>query len=134
MIQSNTVSPTTSPVRMLRLCLNDYYYTNDPKYSKKSIFKQFFFMLDQIIVFNMIHLRSFERKIVSKHFQLFRISFQKLNIHGISRFSAVFIINNLNALRRFLMKNQPVEHCMKNFLVIYIFDRNNVKQKTSTHE
>jgi hypothetical protein len=32
------------------------------------------------------------------HFQFVRISYQILDFHGISRFSAVFIINNLNAL------------------------------------
>jgi hypothetical protein len=39
------------------------------------------------------------KKLISRHFQLVRISYQKLDFHGISRFSAVFIINNLNAWR-----------------------------------
>jgi hypothetical protein len=51
------------------------------------------------MVFNMTHLRICGRKIISRHFQLVRISYQKLDFHGISRFSAVFIINNLNALK-----------------------------------
>jgi hypothetical protein len=54
---------------------------------------------DASMVFNMTHLRSYGRKITSRHFQLVRISYQKLDFHGISRFSAVFIINNLNAWR-----------------------------------
>jgi hypothetical protein len=49
------------------------------------------------MVFNMTHLRIYGRKIISRHFQLVRISYQKLYFHRISRFSAVFIINNLNA-------------------------------------
>jgi hypothetical protein len=40
-----------------------------------------------------------EEKYTHRHFQLVRISYQKLDFHGISRFSAVFIINNLNAWR-----------------------------------
>jgi hypothetical protein len=51
------------------------------------------------MVFNMTHLRIYERKIISRHFQLVRISYQKLDFHGVSRFFAVFIINNLNAWR-----------------------------------
>jgi hypothetical protein len=39
------------------------------------------------------------KKIISRHFQLVRISYQKLDFYIISRFSAVFIINNLNASR-----------------------------------
>jgi hypothetical protein len=34
---------------------------------------------------------------ISRHFQLVRISYQKLDFQGISRFSAGCIINNLNA-------------------------------------
>jgi hypothetical protein len=48
---------------------------------------------------NMTHLRIYGRKIIFRHFQLVRISYHKLNFHGISRFSAVFITNNLNAWR-----------------------------------
>jgi hypothetical protein len=84
----------------------DYGSTDEPKYSKNPIFKYFFFMLnrtktrfDASMVFNMIHLRIYGRKIISRYFQLVRISYQKLDVHGISRFSAVYIINNLNALR-----------------------------------
>jgi hypothetical protein len=51
------------------------------------------------MVFNMTHLRIYGRKIISRHFQLVRISYQKLDFHRISRFSAVFMINNLNAWR-----------------------------------
>jgi hypothetical protein len=47
----------------------------------------------------MTNLRIYGRKIISRHFQLVRISYQKLDFHGSSRFSAVFIINNLNAWR-----------------------------------
>jgi hypothetical protein len=52
---------------------------------------------DASMVFNMTHLRIYGRKIISRHFQLVRISYQKLDFHGVSRFSAVFIINNFNA-------------------------------------
>jgi hypothetical protein len=51
------------------------------------------------MVFNMTHLRVYRRKIISRPFQFVRISYQKLDFHGIGRFSAVFIFNNLNALR-----------------------------------
>jgi hypothetical protein len=44
------------------------------------------------MVFNMTYLRINGRKINSKHFQLVRLSYQKLDYHGISRFSAVFVI------------------------------------------
>jgi hypothetical protein len=49
------------------------------------------------MVFNMTHLRIYGRKIISRHIQLVGISYRKLYFHRISRFSAVFIINNLNA-------------------------------------
>jgi hypothetical protein len=45
----------------------------------------------------MTHLRINGRKIISRHFQLVRISYQKLDFHGIGRFSSVPIINNFNA-------------------------------------
>jgi hypothetical protein len=51
------------------------------------------------MVFNMTHLRIYGRKIISRHFQLVRISYQKLDFHRISLFAADFIINNLNARR-----------------------------------
>jgi hypothetical protein len=51
------------------------------------------------MVFNLTHLRIYGRKIISRHFQLVRISYQKLDFHRISLFDAVFIINNLNASR-----------------------------------
>jgi hypothetical protein len=54
---------------------------------------------DASIVFRMTHLRVFVRKIMFRDFQLVRISYQKLDFHGISSFSDVFIINNLNAWR-----------------------------------
>jgi hypothetical protein len=54
---------------------------------------------DASMVFNMAHSRIYGRKIISKHCQLVRISYQNLDFHGISRFSAVFITNNLNAWR-----------------------------------
>jgi hypothetical protein len=38
------------------------------------------------MVFNLTHLRIYGRKIISRHFQLVRISYQKLDFHGISRF------------------------------------------------
>jgi uncharacterized membrane protein len=40
------------------------------------------------MVFNLTHLRIYGRKIISRHFQLVRISYQNLDFHGISRFSA----------------------------------------------
>jgi hypothetical protein len=80
----------------------DYDSTNEPKYSKN----HFFFMLNRtkiqiwrINLCNKTHLRIYGRKIISRHFQLVRISYQKLDFHRISRFSAVFIINNLNVSR-----------------------------------
>jgi hypothetical protein len=85
-----------------------YGSTDEPKYSKKSIFKHFFFMLnrtkneiwfDASMVFNLTHFRFYGRKIISRHFQIVRISYQKLDFHRISRFSAVFIINILNDWR-----------------------------------
>jgi hypothetical protein len=51
------------------------------------------------MAFNMTHLKINGRKIISRHFQLGRISYQKLDFQRISRFSAVFIIDNLNASR-----------------------------------
>jgi hypothetical protein len=54
---------------------------------------------DASMVFNLTHLRIYGRKIISRHFQLVRIPYQKLDFHGISGFSDVFIINNLNAWR-----------------------------------
>jgi hypothetical protein len=48
---------------------------------------------DVSIVFNMTHLRIYGRKLISRHFQLARIAYQKLYFHSISRFSAVSIIN-----------------------------------------
>jgi hypothetical protein len=51
------------------------------------------------MVFRMTNLRIYGRKIIYRHFQLVRISYQKLDFHIISRFSAVFIIINLNASR-----------------------------------
>jgi hypothetical protein len=48
------------------------------------------------MVFKMTHLRIYGRIIMLMYFQLVRISYQKLDFHGISPFSAVFIINNLN--------------------------------------
>jgi hypothetical protein len=51
------------------------------------------------MVFKMTHLRIYGRKIMARYSQLVRISYQKLDFHGISRFSAVFIINNLNVWR-----------------------------------
>jgi hypothetical protein len=83
----------------------DYGSTDEPKYYKNPIFKHFFFMpsrtKNQIIRINgnTTHLRIHSRKIFSRHFQLVRVSYQKLDFHGISRFSAVFIINTLNAWR-----------------------------------
>jgi hypothetical protein len=79
--------------------------TDALKYSKNPIFKHFFFMLNEqktrfgaSMVFNMTHSKIYGRRIISRHFQLVRISYQKLDFHGISRFSSVFIINILNAL------------------------------------
>jgi hypothetical protein len=56
------------------------------------------------MVFNMTHLKIYGREIISRQFQLVRISYQRLDFHGISRFSAVFIINNLNAWRNHAYK------------------------------
>jgi hypothetical protein len=41
------------------------------------------------MVFNMTHLRIYGRKIISRQFQLVRISYQKLDFHGICSFSDV---------------------------------------------
>jgi hypothetical protein len=41
------------------------------------------------LVFKMTHLRVYGRKIISRHFQLVKILYQKLDFHGISRFFAV---------------------------------------------
>jgi hypothetical protein len=54
---------------------------------------------DASMVLNMTHLRFYGRKIISSHFQLVRIVYKKLDFHGFSRITAVFIINNLNVLR-----------------------------------
>jgi hypothetical protein len=79
----------------------DYGSTDDPKYSKNPIFKHFFFHAksNKKPDLTMTHLRIYGRKIISRHFQLVKISYQKLYFHRISPFSAVFIINNLNAWR-----------------------------------
>jgi hypothetical protein len=82
----------------------DYGSTDEPKYSKNPIFKHTFFscqieqktIFDESMVSNMTHSRTYGRKIIQL-VQLVRISYQKLDFHGISRFSAVFIITNLNA-------------------------------------
>jgi hypothetical protein len=41
------------------------------------------------MVLNLTHSRIYGGKIISRHFQLVRISYKELDFHGISRFSAV---------------------------------------------
>jgi hypothetical protein len=77
------------------------------KYSKNPNFQHFFFhaksikktRFDASMVLNLTHLRIYGRKIISRYFQLVKISYQKLDFRRISRFSAVVIIKNLNASR-----------------------------------
>jgi hypothetical protein len=69
----------------------DYASTNDLKYSKKLIFKHFFFMLnrkfDASMIFKMTHSRIFGKNYLpgTSHYS----EYQKLDFHGISHFSAV---------------------------------------------
>jgi hypothetical protein len=44
------------------------------------------------MVFKMTHLRIYGRQVIARYFQLVRISYQKLDFRGISRFFAVLII------------------------------------------
>jgi hypothetical protein len=83
----------------------DYGSTDESKCSKNTIFKLFFSCSNEQKpglmhnVYNLTRLRIYGRKIISRHFQLVRISYQKLDFHGVNCFSAVFIINHLNAWR-----------------------------------
>jgi hypothetical protein len=78
---------------------------DDPKYSEKPIFTFFSCLIEQktrfdaSMAFKMTHLRIYGRKIIFRYFQLVRISYPKLDSHAISRFPAVFIINNRNDVR-----------------------------------
>jgi hypothetical protein len=75
----------------------DYGSTDEPNYSENAIFKHVFFHaksnkkrdLTHYMLFKMTHLRIYGRKIISRHFQLVRKSYQKLDFHGISRFSSI---------------------------------------------
>jgi hypothetical protein len=83
----------------------DYGSTDELKYSKNPIFKHFFSMLksnkNQILrlsmIFKMPHLRIYGRKIISRLFQLVRIS--KIGFSWNQSFFCYCIINNLNAWR-----------------------------------
>jgi hypothetical protein len=103
---------------------------DEPKNSKNPIFKHFMCMLnrtkrfDASTVLNITHLTVCGGKIISRHFQLVIIAYQKLNFHEISRFSAVVNNNNLKSMR---YKSEPwIQKIDLGFLLTgYSFEKKN---------